>query len=399
MTKQFFVFLAAFGILLGTADAAISKTAGLKAAFKSSEKKLRQLRPTKDLDARVQALYTELMSQPPRVASLSGNKVELQIDAANKSDWLQAVYSRNLVDASEQTLLLADKLMMAKVIEQGMGPERAHAFLPKTVGLKEFLDRNHFVNKRGKIKATGEQIEHALYKEFPAGFMIRPAVGVAPTETTKGLFQDSDHFIAQLVEGKFEGYKAEHFWNPVKSHILDTVASGEAVVIQDDIILRAEAQKKLHARAFREIRIHTYEDNVIADAVPTRWVQKAKVTEEETKLAEAFVNEFLKALPPRLLTRQAWGVDVAVFDNGQVIINDIVTNLGRKRAWSSYLEQPRVIGAYTRHFENTAGVRFTGIEGALARNNLGNYFSYWHERIEKAPEGLSRVLSYLPPLP
>jgi hypothetical protein len=378
-------------------SAPMPKMAGIKAGFKSGSEKSRQLRPTKEIEVRVQNLYDALMSRPPRVEGSSPITIEIS-GSPGKSQWLAAVYSRNLVEASEETKLLSDKLLMAKVLEKALG-EKSIQFLPKTLGLKEFLDRNHLVSRLGKINVSGEQIEQALYKEFPAGFVIRPAVGVAPSETTKGLFNDTDTFVSELVAGKFQGYEPEHFWKAVKSHILDTVASGEAVVLEDDIILKADAHRALHAKAFREIRIHTFESKVVADAVPARWVQKAKVDESEIKSAEALVQTMLDLIPPRLLTRQAWGIDVAVFDNGDMVINDIVTNRGRRIQWSSYLEQPRVIGAYTRHFESFAKVDFSGISGMLARNNLGNYFSYWHTRIEKSPPGFQRLLSYLPPIP
>ncbi len=375
----------------------MSKMAGVKAGFKAGSEKNRQLRPSKEIESRAQTLYTDLISRPPRVESTSAVPVQIS-GSTGKGQWLAAIYNRNLIEASEQTKLLSDKLLMSKLIERALG-DKASRFVPKTLGLKEFLDQHKLVNKLGKIKATGEQIEQALFKEFPAGFVIRPAVGVAPNETPKGLFADTDAFVSELVAGKFEGYQPDHFWNPVKSHILDTVASGEAVVLQDDIILRADAHKQLHAKSFREVRIHTYEHQVVADAVPIRWVQKAKVQEGEINAAEALVSEFLKSLPPRLVSRQAWGVDVAVFDNGDMVINDIVTNRGRRIQWSSYLEQPRVLGAYTRHFEKHANVHFEGLRGMIVRNNLGNYFSYWDSRIEKSPPGFQRLLSYFPPIP
>lgn len=382
------------------AEAAIPKLPSAR-AFKSkkSEKKnakTRQPRPSKYVDARAQDLYSDLMSRPPRLTPPRAIPVEA---ASAKTEWLGTVYSRNLIDASPSTMLLSDKLLMYKVLEQGLGADGVKKFLPKTIGLKEFLDRKRLVKKDGAIKATGEKIEQALYREFPAGFVLRPAVGVAPGETTRGLYTENDSFISELVEGKFEGYSPSNFWKPIKSHILDEVASGEAVVIQDDLVARADAIKKLQVRAYREIRVHTYEGQIVQDAVPTRWVQKAKVTSTEIERAEQFVAEMLKNLPPRLTSRQAWGVDVAVFDNGELAVTDIVTNRGRKIQWSSYLEQPRVIGAYTRHFETYAGVRFEGLSGTIVRNNLGNYFSYWDARIEKSQPGLQRLLSFLPPVP
>jgi hypothetical protein len=92
-------------------------------------------------------------------------------------------------------------------------------------------------------------------------------------------------------------------------------------------------------------------------------------------------------------------VDVAVLDNGEMRITDVVTNRGKPIQWSSYLEQPRVIGAYARHFETYYGLRFQGISGSLIRHNFANYFPYWEKRIEKAKPGLTKMLAYLPPIP
>lgn len=385
----------------GPLEAAIPKLPSAR-AFKSKKlnesktAKQRLPRPSKYIESRAQDLYSDLMSRPPRLVPSRAVAVEA---ASGKVGWLGSVYSRNLIDASASTMLLADKLLMYKVLEQGLGPDKVQKYLPKTIGLKEFLDKKRLVKKTGEIKATGEKIEQALYREFPAGFVLRPAVGIAPGETSRGLFSETDNFVSELIEGKFQGYAPSNFWKPIKSHILDAIGSGEAVVLQDDLVARADAKKKLEVRAYREIRVHTYEGRIVADAVPTRWVQKAKVSNDEITRAESFVAEMLSSLPPRLISRQAWGVDVAVFDNGELAVTDIVTNRGRRIQWSSYLEQPRVIGAYSRHFETYAGIRFEGITGTLARNNLGNYFSYWDARIQKAQPGWQRLLSFLPPVP
>lgn len=358
-------------------------------------KRTEERAPGEFVEARVRSVYTALMSRPPRVVPT----VPVSISASSKKGpWLASVYARQLVDASPQIEKLADKLVMFRVLEQALGFS-ATRYYPRTFGLKEFLEKHRLVDAKGAIVATGDRIEQALYAEFPAGFVVRPAVGVAPSETRKGLYPEGDEFVAALVAGRFSGYQPSHFLAPVRSHILGGVASGEAVVLQDDVILRAEAKGRLATRTYREVRLHTYENKIVADSVPSRWVQDVTVDDDTIRKAERFVGEFLSALPSRLLTRQAWGVDVAVFDNGEMIITDIVTNRGRKIQWSSYLEQPRILGAYARHFEREAGVHFEGVAGALMRNNFGNYFAYWDTRIEKSRPGWRKLLSYLPPSP
>ncbi len=354
------------------------------------------LNPGTFVKARVQKLYAYLMSRPPRVV----NTVDASFiqTPATKGPWLASLYSRNLVDAASETEILADKLIMARVLARALGNE-FHHFYPKTLGVKEFLYKHSLVDSSGRISSDGDKIETALFAEFPAGFVVRPAVGVAPKETRRGLFTEGDEFVLELLGGESSVHKPWYFANAVKSHILGDVASGEAVILQDDIIFQAEAKKQLRVRTFREVRIHTYENNVIEDGIPNRWVQEAKIEEQEVAAAERFVNSMLRLIPPRLLTRQAWGVDVAVFDNGEMIVTDIVTNRGRRIQWSSYLEQPSVMGAYSRHFEKLAGVKFEGFSGILIRHNLGNYFSYWDTRIEKSKPGWSKLFSYLPPLP
>jgi len=78
---------------------------------------------------------------------------------------------------------------------------------------------------------------------------------------------------------------------------------------------------------------------------------------------------------------------------------DVVTNRGKPIAWSSYLEQPRVIAAYTHHFEEFYGLHYGGLSGALIRHGFANYLPFWEKRIENAKPGLGKMTAYLPPLP
>ncbi len=170
-------------------------------------------------------------------------------------------------------------------------------------------------------------------------------------------------------------------------------------MLQENIIGSADARRPLKSRYFQEVRVHAYEGRIVEDAVPERWVQTNLLTEAQAKRAETFAGDFLRSLPLSLLTRQAWGLDVAVMDNGEMRILGIVTNRGRRIQWSSYLEQPRVLGAYARHFEKYYAVHFAGVSGTFIRNNFANYLPYWEKRIEKAPTGLAKIWAYLPPLP
>lgn len=346
---------------------------------------------------RVRQVLSELKSRPIRPAGMPSTFTSVD-SGLKKRDWLASLYSRNMVEASLATEMLSDKLVMARVLEAELG-SRAFVYIPKTLGLKEFLYKYNLVDLKGDVVASGDRIEAALFEEFPSGFAVRPAVGVAPRETARGLYPDTDKFVVELLKKDSVLYRPEHLTAPVRSHILEAIASGEAIVLQEDVVGTADARRKLAARVFQEVRIHTFEGRVVQGAVPARWVQSNRLSDDQALKAEAFVADFLKSLPMSILTRQAWGVDVAVLDNGEMRITDVVTNRGKPIQWSSYLEQPRVIGAYARHFETYYGFRFQGISGSLIRHNFANYFPYWEKRIEKAKPGLTKMLAYLPPIP
>ena len=352
--------------------------------------------PDAFLSKRVQSVMAQLKSRPLRPVQ---TETVTEIDAKpDKNSFLGAVYSKKLVEASWATEMLSDKRVLSEILARELGAD-AVRYYPKTVGLREFLAAHKLINDKGAIVADGDAIEQALHDEFPTGFVVRPAVGVAPRETGHGLFKDGDEFVVELLKPNSSVYNPAHFLKPVTSHILGRVSSGEAVVIQEDVIGTADVRKPLKNRYFSEVRIHTYENRVVEDAVPTRWVQTDLLKQDDVKIAEAFVTDLLKRLPPALLSRQAWGVDVAVLDNGDMRVIDVVTNRGEKIQWSSYLDQPRVIAAYAKHFEKYASVHFDGFSGTLIRDGFANYFTFWGKRIEKARPGFGKVLAFLPPIP
>ena len=354
------------------------------------------LSPSQFVDARVQKLLVDLNARPIRTAGESGR---IEVDtAANRAQFLNSLYQRDLVDASWPVEMLSDKLIMARALERELGA-RAKIYYPKTLGLREFLVKRSLVGSDGHLLRDGDKIEAALHDEFPAGFVVRPAVGIAPTETGRGMFQEGDQFIVRLLAQDSPLYQPQHLRQPVVSHILGEVASGEAVVLQENFVAAADAHKPLKHHLYQEVRIHTFEGRVVSNAVPNRWVQVTALSRTQIHDAEAFAQDFLKSLPLALLNRQAWGIDVGVVDNGEMRIVDIVTNRGKRLPWSSYLDQPRVLGAYARHIETFYGIKFAGLSGALLRHNFGNYFPYWGKRIDKAQRGIDKMLAYLPPFP
>lgn len=346
-------------------------------------------------------IVSELKERPLRTKPIHSEGESESINAGlwvKKGDWLQVLYSKNLVEASWATRMLSDRRLLFEVLKIELGKD-VREFYPKTIGLREFLAQKGLIDRKGKLINDGDKIEAALYEEFSAGFIVRPAVGVDPKETGRGMYQDSDAFILDLLTPKSQIASTGYSGKPLQNALLGEIASGEAFILQDDIVNRADIRKPLQTRFFQRVRIHTYEDNVVADAIPERWVQTELLKEDQIKAAEDYVRKFLKRLSRNLLSRQAWGVDIAVLDNGEMRIVDIITNRGRPIAWSSYLEQPHVIAAYSRLLEKETGLRFAGISGYLIRGGFANYFPYWGKRIEMAKPGIPKLLAYLPPNP
>lgn len=359
--------------------------------------------PSLFVEDRVTRILRDLKGRAPR-----GRAETLQVPTpmwVTKTQWLQSLYRSGLVDSSKATGYLADKLLFYETIRRELGDETAGRYMVRTLGLRDFLVRENLVGVDGRLSLDGDAIESKLYAAFPSGFVARPAVGVAPRETGNGLFKSTDDFVAELVKADTFLYRPDHSKRPVRSTVLDEIASGEAVILQEDVLSKFSMENRLvgvHAkREWREVRVHTYEGRVVVDAQPGLWIRQDNHSEKEVKKAQAFVAEFLSKLPPTLLMRQAWSVDVLILDEAknEFRIADVVTNRGRRGGWSGYLDQPRVLGAYARHLEAYAGVHFAGLGGHVLRRNAGNYFAYWGVKIEKSRPGIDRVLAWIPPWP
>lgn len=332
---------------------------------------------------------------PPRVSK------SLSLDTSpTKTAWLNTIYDKNIVSSSDYSAYLSDKLLMTSIFERALGESTAQQYLPKTMGLRQFLERHQLVDRKGNLVVDGDHIDAALHKEFPSGFLVRPAVGITPHETERGMFSTPEQLIVELTKGKTPVYDPATFWLPIKSHILGSIASGEAVVLQENLVLSADLKSRLKQKAATLVRIHTYEQKIIPDSIPRRWIQSDagdQLSDESLKAAQKFAQRFLEQLPDELTRRQAWSIEVAAFDNGTFRIANILTNRGKEVSWSSYLDQPRILEAYTDFFESEGELQFEGVGGRLLRWGFANYFTYWKLRFEKA-QGWRKLVAALPPL-
>lgn len=373
-----------------------------------SKKILRKSHSTKhslnssQVDSIVVNLISEIEARPLRIQTNVESSEKQTLSAEpNKASWLQQLYLANLVEASKITALLSDKLLQNRVFEHYLLSQSEH-FLLHTIGLKEFLLKHHLVDSENKLIPNTDTFEEALALEFPNGFIVRPALGVAPLERNHGLFATSDDFLKEIFRPRNSLYHSSTLYRKIKSHIINAVASGEAIVLQEDFAKAFQSKQHLKSKFYERVRIHTFENKVVKNAVPKLWVNKRnfEVGEDQIEKLENFVQEFLDALPNSLTTRQAWSLDVALLDNGEIKILDVVTNRGLKSSWTSYLDEPKIIGAYTRHLHSHLDIEFSGWSGILFRSNLANYANYWQLKKNRTSRiGSSQIMSSLPPWP
>ena len=96
-------------------------------------------------------------SIPPRV----GKGVSLE-PRPTKTDWLNTIYDKNIVSTSDYSAYLSDKLLMTSIFQRTLGDSTAEQYLPKTLGLRQFLERYQFVDRKGKILVDGDHDGYLL---------------------------------------------------------------------------------------------------------------------------------------------------------------------------------------------------------------------------------------------
>lgn len=328
--------------------------------------------PQRFFDSRIRELKNQILARPG-IASPEAREVR---SGSTRNEWLKKLYGEGLVEASELTRLLSDKAIMAGLLESFLGKE-SEAFHPKTMGLKYFLAKHALVDAKGVLQRDEAKIKAALAGEFPHGYIVKPAAGINSEGKSKGFYFKMDKFLADLVREDSPVYSPADFQTPFVSPLLGVVASGEMLILQENVVLAAGAESPLTTKEFAEVRAHTFEDKLVAGATYSRWAEsKVKVTKEHFRATDELIQALLAKLPKEFLARQAFSIDVAVLANGYTRILDVNTNRGREIQWSGYMPRPGVIGAYTRHLEAEKKLHFAGLNGALLRSGWGNYLHY-----------------------
>lgn len=337
-----------------------------------------KLSPVEFLDQRVAALKASFDARDGEPVVFPDQKA---IDTeATRNAWLKKLYSLGVVEASELTKMTSDKLLMAKMIEVYAG-EKSYRFHPKTIGLKYFLQKADLLAADKSIKATKEEIQAAIMKEFPMGYIVKPAAGINSQGKGSGFYFSNKKFLRDLLKEDSPLYQKEEYYKPYYTDLLKTVASGEKLILQENVILAAGYKKVLKAKEFVEVRVHTLANKVIPFGSYARWKETNDRTSQKTlDDASKFTQDFLNSLPKSFTNKMAWGIDVAALDNGALRILDINTNRGREKQWSGYMSRPGVLGAYTRYIEDRHNVRFAGVSGFFLRNNVANYPKYLYKK-------------------
>ncbi len=331
--------------------------------------------PVYFLDQKVASLIKEIdQRSDKKLPSLT----VVELKGQDRNDLLRSVYELGIVEASEFTKALSDKLLVSKIFEYYL-KDKADFYQPKAIGLKYFLAKYGLVNSKGQIIAEKEKILNAIETEFPHGAIAKAAVGFN-SAGIKNFYFKMPNFVEDLLKESSPIYKPEDFSTPFVS-ALGTVTSGEFMILQENVITAAGIKKPLVTKDFMEVRLHTFEQSVVPGASYSRWREKNKeATDSLISSTEQFAQEMLSLLPPSLLYQQAWSLDMAVLDNGVHRLIEINTNRGLPGHWSGFLSIPPVLGAYARFFEDHENVKYAGFNGFLFRHGIANIPKYLHKK-------------------
>ncbi len=297
---------------------------------------------------------------------------EIEIKATRNALTKGVFYKDGIVEISDYSLFLTDKLIAAKVLEHYLGEEFS-TFHMKTVGLKEFLEHNRIVDSNGKVIRSKKMIIEILKIEFPNGFIAKPPVGY--DSNGKSFFSDIEEVAELIVKADNEFYDQKDFKSPFKADFARRFTSGEKFIFQAKLDGAMGVSTDRAAGSFDEYRVHSFYNKVVEGATLNRW--DGKNSKEDIIKVNAFVQEMLNKLPASMSNRQGWSFDVFKLPNGQLKVIEINTNRGLLANWSDWLRHPWVLGAYVRHLEEHYRWKFKGFSGWLLRNNMGGLKRYW----------------------
>ncbi|MGE0632654.1 MAG: hypothetical protein AB7O96_09615 [Pseudobdellovibrionaceae bacterium] len=284
---------------------------------------------------------------------------QIHLSRSTRNEWMKAIYENGLVTCTEYSKKLSNKLFCAIEMEKHLGPCYEN-FFPKTLELKSLVKKYNWLNKANRIEKTKSQISEDLKKEFPLGYIVKPAVGHSSGgREAFNFYLSEDNFLRDFFE---------------KTATL----VGQALIFQDHLIKMANGAAPEKPRSSPELRIHSYENKVVSGASIARW-RWSRLSKKQIQQAETKVEDLLRLLPTEILVKQAFSFDVLLLPN-LVRIVDINTNQGLPHQWSGYMTRPRFLKAYTLHFEKYAGVEFTGLSSLVVKLGFGNFMKLLKKR-------------------
>lgn len=276
----------------------------------------------------------------------------------------EIIYGKDLVEASDFTRLMSDKLFQVDFLK-AVSPKTFNYF-PKTLSFRQFLKEEKLVDASGEIIKSldfEKQLEQSLRRQFPQGFVVKPAAGYNTdgrgfyindlAGLTKDLVADKSKFIGRDMNFLF------------KSEELG-ISSGEGFIVQELLIPVGGGKPP-------EYRVHTFENRVVEKATESRWLNPQ---ERNFTAIESYVQNFLSLIPKEVLAKQAWGLDVVELSPGNFRIIEINTNRGQKIQWSGYLISSIQLGSLVRHLEKYGYFKLEGPGAQVFRTNKAGLESW-----------------------
>jgi len=301
---------------------------------------------------------------------------------AKRNPFRNILYKEDLVEASDRTLFMFDKLFMARLLEKYLGADfkKVH---PKTDGLKEFLQKHKIINSSGRVIKTEQELRAILELEYPKGFILKPPVGMS--SAGKSFYKDHHEIIELIMKQDGEIYSPDEVTKPFHWEGVRRFTSGERYIIQETLDGTSGLDGFGDYGDLNEFRVHSFYNQVVDGATETRWYTKN--SEARNKQVNEFVQDILDKLPKKFTNRQAWSFDVFWLPNGEMRLIEVNTNWGEPGNWSGFFRTPKTLGAYVRHFEKNFNWKFKGFSGHLLRHNLGNLknhinhdkYEYWED--------------------
>ena len=186
-----------------------------------------QKRPAAWVGEITEKMMAEINGRSDILPSELSDARELQIKADRNALIKGVLYKEGILEVSDYSLFLTDKLVAAKVLEQYLGQEYRNYHM-KTLGLKEFIDRHGIVDENGKVVRSKRAIVEILKLEFPHGLIAKPPVGY--DSNGKSFYSDIEEIAELIVKGDNELYSADEFKKPFKADFARRFTSGEKFI-------------------------------------------------------------------------------------------------------------------------------------------------------------------------